>query len=111
MEMRCAYCDVLFKRPRRRGSKRHQTTYCSHACFAKNVARVTECLTCAVTFKRERYIPGFARIKYCSDLCINFKDTPFPPLEIYGDEEDQNYMLSYRRQKLLNQKKDLLCIK
>lgn len=104
MQMQCAYCEILFNRPRRRGSMRHKATYCSHACFSKNVARTAECLTCASVFKRDKYIPGVARIKYCSDLCINFKDRPFPPLEIYGDSENQNFILCYRRQKLINQR-------
>lgn len=102
MQMQCAHCNVLFDRDRRRGAMKDRTTYCSHACFAKNVVRLSECLTCAGPFKRERYIAGIARKKYCSDLCESLKNQPLPPLEIYGDESDRQFILCYRRKKLLN---------
>lgn len=70
--------------------------HCSRRCRERDAKAQCECTVCQIKF-----IKIGTNAKYCSPSCRKQRKKPYPPVEIYGNEKNQDFMLAYRRYKYI----------
>jgi len=110
MIMTCSYCRKVFKRKKRRpgsGNRGHHRVYCGTDCFKKKIGSDHICAHCGLSFKaKQTRSTAHPDRRYCTRTCYNLRLKPLPPVEIYGDAKDIEFIMAYRKHKYETLKKN-----